>query len=258
MVVGIDKGKIGMSKNWYAGWKAQVFQAAMSPLYFAFSLFFNRKIIVIVRPVKDHKKAPERDYYGDTHDYVRCRTMGLAAEEIRDNQIPGNVAEAGVFRGDFARRINIEFPDRKLFLYDTFEGFDSGQKKKEIEKQFTASSCTDSYNNFRDTNVDMVLNKMPFPDQCIIRKGLFPDSASVDDSEAFAFVSLDLDFSEPILSALRFFYPRLSSGGYIFIHDYKNLDFKGVEAAVEIFEQEMGRLPKVPLPDSSGTLVITK
>ena len=43
----------------------------------------------------------------------------------------GECAEAGVFEGDFAKWINQYFPDRKLYLFDTFEGFDM----RDIEKE---------------------------------------------------------------------------------------------------------------------------
>lgn len=49
---------------------------------------------------------------------------------IRKN-ISSSVAEAGVFRGEFAKYINQFFPDRKLYLYDTFEGFNASDMKND-------------------------------------------------------------------------------------------------------------------------------
>lgn len=46
------------------------------------------------------------------------------ASIIYSNNISGCVAEVGVFQGEFASVINKNFPDRKLYLFDTFEGFD--------------------------------------------------------------------------------------------------------------------------------------
>lgn len=42
-----------------------------------------------------------------------------------NNSIEGSVAEAGVYQGNFSAVINKCFPTRKLYLFDTFEGFDS-------------------------------------------------------------------------------------------------------------------------------------
>jgi O-methyltransferase len=57
-------------------------------------------------------------------DYIRYSSLELAALEIKKRGITGAVAELGVFRGDFAARINSVFPERKLYLFDTFAGFD--------------------------------------------------------------------------------------------------------------------------------------
>ena len=38
--------------------------------------------------------------------------------------------------------------------------------------------------------------------------------------EKFAFVSLDTDLYKPTLAGLEFFWPRMSKGGFIFIHDF--------------------------------------
>jgi hypothetical protein len=45
----------------------------------------------------------------------------------------GSVAECGVFRGHFASHLNVCFSGRKLYLFDTFEGFHT--RDIEYEKQ---------------------------------------------------------------------------------------------------------------------------
>jgi O-methyltransferase len=50
-------------------------------------------------------------------DYIRASALELAANEIYDQNIPGNAAELGVYRGDFAKLINEAFPDRILYLW---------------------------------------------------------------------------------------------------------------------------------------------
>ena len=67
-----------------------------------------------------------------------------------------------------------------------------------------------------------------------------------------------MDFEASIYEGLCYFYPRLSRGGYIFLHDY-NSSLYGVEHAVERYEKDHQiLLPKVPLCDANGTLVIVK
>lgn len=57
-------------------------------------------------------------------DYVRMRSLELIAEIVNNNKIEGQIAELGVYKGDFSRIINVNFPKKTLYLFDTFEGFD--------------------------------------------------------------------------------------------------------------------------------------
>lgn len=75
---------------------------------------------------------------------------------------------------------------------------------------------------------------MQHPEQCIIRKGYFPESA-INTDDNFVLVSLDTDLFAPIYEGLNFFYPRLVKGGCIFIHDFNNDSYKGARKAVELF-----------------------
>lgn len=190
-------------------------------------------------------------------DYFRFRTFEFASREIVKNGVPGAVAELGVFRGTFASLINQSFPDRKLYLFDTFEGFAEAEAKKEIE----LGRCDEGFiASHQETSVQQVLNNMPHPEQCVVCKGLFPGCVTQDAcAETYSFVSLDVDFEESTYQGLSFFYPRLSEGGMIFLHDYTTYYLEGVRQAVQRFQTDWNlRLKKVPLADRAGTLVIVK
>lgn len=193
------------------------------------------------------------DNYSQT-DYVRIECFKLAAKEILKRNIQGAVAEVGVFRGEFAQYINAAFPERKCYLFDTFGGFDKKEALQELEKK----NCTDSFiEAYKQTNIGMVVQRMPYFDNVVIKQGYFPESLEGLE-EKFAFVSLDMDFEDSIYEGLKYFYPRLEKGGYIFVHDY-NSSLRGVENAVDRYEaDEKVLLAKTPLCDANGTLVITK
>ncbi len=188
----------------------------------------------------------------DDGDYVRFSTLELMAFEIQSKGLKGNVAELGVYQGAFARKLNDLFKDRLLYLFDTFEGFEKKDIVREEKDRF--SSPRDSA--FSDTSISKVLKKMKYPEQCIIRKGYFPETAEgIHDN--FVFVSLDADLYNPTYEGLKYFYPLLSKGGYIFVHDYNNDEYTGVKKAVRQFckEEEIGY---VPIGDMCGTVVIAK
>jgi O-methyltransferase len=189
----------------------------------------------------------DRNYF----DYFRLSMLELVSSEINNSKVEGNVAELGVYQGKFARYINKFFPNRTCYLFDTFEGFDPRDTAIEQEKSLSSGK-----QNFSDTSVQAVLRRMPHPEKCVPVKGFFPDSA-VGLEDRFVFVSLDADLFEPIYQGLLFFYPRLTRGGYIFIHDFNNENYKGARTAVEQFCSEM-QVPFIPLPDECGSAVISK
>ncbi len=193
------------------------------------------------------KRTIDNNYF----DYIRLATLELVSYEIEQKQLQGAVAELGVYKGKFARYINQYFSKRTFYLFDTFEGFDKRDVADETSKGFSKGD-----QDFSDTSAEAVLQRMPFPQQCKIRKGFFPQTAEGLD-EQFVFVSLDTDLYEPIYAGLVYFYPRLVSGGYIFVHDYNNDNYKGAAEAVNRFCKEHNT-GFVPIPDSGGTVVITK
>lgn len=190
-------------------------------------------------------------YVTEWYDFVRCSSLELAGKEIYENNIPGAVAELGVFRGDFAKFINMTFPDRKLYLFDTFEGFDERDLKREIKEKFSPNR-----DNFENTSVKIVLRKMAYQENCIVKQGFFPETAR-NLEERYAFVSLDVDLYEPIYNGLKYFYPRLEKGGYLFVHDYNNKEYTGTREAVKRFSREYN-VSYFPLTDINGSAVFVK
>lgn len=192
-------------------------------------------------------------------DYFRYQMLMLLIEEVKEKSLEGELAELGVYRGEFSKWMNAEFPDKKLFLFDTFESFKDEDVKKERSCNFTPDVLIEKYKNiFRNTNEEFVLSQMKYPANCVIRKGYFPDTIP-DEEITYSLVSLDCDLYSPTLSGLEYFYPRLERGGFIIIHDYNHEDhWLGVKKAVKEYEKKIGHLAKVPLADNCGSLVITK
>jgi O-methyltransferase len=208
----------------------------------------NKKVAVAnTLEYLQRKRNIDSNYF----DYIRLSTLELISFEIKKKNLVGNVAELGVYKGKFARYINQFFPDRKLYLFDTFEGFDKRDTTKEKSKNYSLGT-----QDFSDTSVSLVLKQMPFAANCIPVKGFFPESAKgIDDS--FVLVSLDADLYDPIYAGLNFFFPKLVKGGYLLIHDFNNDSYKGARKAVEQFCSEQA-VNFVPLPDSGGSAIISK
>jgi len=180
-----------------------------------------------------------------TNDYVRLATLELLCRRLAE--VPGAAAELGVYRGFFARCINLLLPERKLYLFDSFEGF--GEEANASES-FQAAHA--------NTTIEKVLAIMPHRSMVTIKPGFFPASLNGLEEE-FCLVSLDVDFEQATLEGLRYFWPRLHKGGYLLLHDWGSPSLPGVAQALRIYEEELGeRISGVPLCDVGGTLVLCK
>ena len=221
----------------------------MALFNYIFGKLFNRFNTRINFSLNYLDRGREIDY--KYMDYIRLATLELVANEINLASITGNVAELGVYKGKFAKYINKYFPDRKLYLFDTFKGFDEADVKSEIANTYSSGS-----QDFSNTSIKQVLEIMPYPNNCIVKEGFFPKTAEGLE-ESFVFVSIDADLYDPIYAGLKYFYPRLSPGGYIFIHDYNNDSYKGAKKAVRQFCEE-NKLSLIPLPDTAGSAIIAK
>ncbi len=185
---------------------------------------------------------------------IRSAVLHRMAKRVTEGNIPGDIAELGVYQGDIAWQLNALFPDRQLLLFDTFEGFD--RKDVQIEMEGNYSKAAEK--NFSDTSVEYVRSRLPFPQNALFYPGYFPKTTKGIPERWFAFVSLDADLYAPIQAGLKYFYPRLSSGGMILLHDYNNTQFQGCREAVRRYEEEEHALLLVPLSDLHGTAVIIK
>jgi hypothetical protein len=164
----------------------------------------------------------------------RRRFLFDCAEIIRSRQLPGSVAEAGVFRGTFAKLINEYFPDRKLWLFDSFAAFN----RKELEADKAAGRLQKNYSDkfLQGTSTEAVRSSLPHPEQAVFVKGFFPLSAQGNKAlahEKFAFVNLDFDLYQPTLAGLEFFYGKMVAGGIILVHDYFSWSCRGAGEAVD-------------------------
>ena len=197
------------------------------------------------------------DVYYDRPYYTHHRLIALetAAKEIYRNNIVGDIAECGVYKGSFANHMSRLIPDRKLYLFDTFSGFDD----RDIEGDEKKDSWEFRRNqNLDDTSVELALGNIGYKANAIVRKGYFPDTAKGLEDCRFAFVSLDTDLYKPIYSGLKFFYSRLNPGGYIFVDDLGHRQLLGVRKAILDFceEEHIGYIPVYDGTDE--TAIITK
>ncbi len=189
----------------------------------------------------------ERTY----RDKVRFYTFWFQIEQLKSQQIPGAMAELGVYKGETAQMFSEMDPARTLYLFDTFAGFDPSDLALEQHTEAKYSSS-----NFSDTSFNAVQNRFNERKNVHVIPGFFPTSALAVPDQPFAFVHLDADLYEPTRAGLHYFYPKLSPGGILIVHDYIHT-WDGVRKAVDEFAAS---IPEqfTPIADWQGSVVLRK
>jgi O-methyltransferase len=227
-------------------------------LFLAFKLFTQKWSYKISKPHKWDEAVKAGTISKNTlslesvyRDKVRFYNLWFQIERLKKNNITGSFAELGVYKGETANIIHEMDTDRKLLLFDTFEGFNQNDLDKEESKEQKYSTS-----NFSDTSVAAVKDYIQGNDNISFYPGYFPDSTkNVEDSE-FALVNLDADLYQPTLEGLKYFYPKLVKQGVILIHDY-NHNWNGVRKAVDEFVKT---IPEsiIEIADWQGSAMIIK
>ena len=224
--------------------------ALNSNLYLSFKPDFHTKL----NKVEDWdslyrfwiKKSPRND----KGDLVRLYFLLNQIEYIKNNNIPGLIAEVGVFKGTTSRLFHQAFPDKEILLFDTFEGFDERDINHSKENSKADIGGWDvSLKDVQDFVGKSTLIKL-IP-------GYFPDTTkNIDPNNRYALVHLDADLYNPQIAGLEYFYPRMTQGAVIIIHDCNNEYFGSKKALDEFFLDK----PETPIviPDKSGSAVVVK
>ena len=185
---------------------------------------------------------------------VKTAVIRRLSYRLSDMGVEGAVAELGCGKGDTSWQLNALMPDRRLYLFDTFAGFDA----RDIEKEAELGSSSAKAGDQACKDPDKLLSRMVNPEQVVLKKGYFPDTADIAEQEHFAFVYLDACLYNPTLRGLEFFFPRMSRGGVILLPGYEDSAFNGVFQAVTDFEARYGHLLMLPLGDPLGTIAILR
>jgi len=184
-------------------------------------------------------------------DASRFMALMLNLRLLQKQGVRGDFAELGVWKGnsaallaDFAAKSG-----RRLFLFDTFSGFD--------ERDLVGTDRAHK-KEFADTSIDYVRETVGHPEITTYLQGFFPDTLTDEVRQStFALVHIDCDLYGPMKSALEFFYPRLSKGGMMLLHDYDSGTWDGATQAVDEFCASTSEFITL-WPDKSGTAMLRK
>jgi hypothetical protein len=186
-------------------------------------------------------------------DLARVYHLFLNIQALNDRHIVGDFAEVGVYKGSTARILGRLSTGRRLFLFDTFAGFDAG----DVVQEELVGAGSAPKEDFSDTSVEKVRATLGDCHNVVFCQGRFPDTTRhVPNGTRFALLHFDADLYEPARAACSFFYPLMSPGGLMIFHNYADPSYPGCKRAVDEFFADK-RESVVIMPDMFGTAMVS-
>jgi hypothetical protein len=174
-----------------------------------------------------------------------------ATRYVVENDIPGDFVECGVWRGGSAMitaltLLSLPESERRLYLYDTYEGMPDATAEDVTHQDETADQIKARLKNEQDqwnyASLEEVRENVlstGFPaDRLTLVKGKVEDTIPGTIPDAVSILRLDTDFYESTYHELVHLYPRLARNGVLIVDDYDY--WKGSRQATDQYFAENG------------------
>jgi O-methyltransferase len=199
-----------------------------------------------VGPFQSELRFAGRDWPAVAHTMIGVQRLNNVCElgqRVIDEAIPGDLAEAGVWRGGcciLMRGILAAnaIKNRKVYVIDSFEGLPP--PKPDLfphDEGLNLHLHTELAVSLEQVKANFARYGL-LDEQVVFVKGLFQDTLPSLDAGPFALIRLDGDLYESTYVCLEGLYPRLSPGGFVILDDYKFLE--SVRSAVSDYRDKMG------------------
>jgi len=184
----------------------------------------------------------------------RLDNIECCLDMIRQDNIPGDLAETGVWRGGasiFMRGYLAAWAimDRVVWVADSFEGLPVPSEPKDEGYDFSAAIAPilaipleEVQENFRRYNL--------LDDQVKFLKGWFCDTLPTAPIEQLAVLRLDGDLYESTMDGMNALYHKVSPGGFLIVDDYG--DFEPCRRAITEFRGTHGITDPIETIDWAG------
>lgn len=166
---------------------------------------------------------------------------------MKQLKIKGSIIECGVHQGGglltWGKLSSIYEPHnyhREIIGFDTFQGFPSVSKTKDISKEAYEKNFSEKVNIINDIKL---VNKFFDGERAISNKkkiklvkgdanNTIPDFIKKNQHILISLLYLDFDIYQPTKTALKYFFSRVPKGGIIAFDELNNPDWPGETLAV--------------------------
>lgn len=194
---------------------------------------------------------------------------------LKTLEIPGDIAELGVFRGlgmftwaNFLESYCIGDRTKIVYGFDNWSGFseireEDGKEKPQTFKHKGGFSPASFYDEVREAISLFDEDRfIPWKERIKMIDGDIEKTAPLFATEnpgvRFSLVHFDCDIYKPTKAALAAFWPRLSRGGVMIFDEYSIADWPGETQAVDEFfaDKKEVRIKKLPWTNAPAGYVI--
>jgi O-methyltransferase len=184
----------------------------------------------------------------------RLRNFRELIERAIDEGVPGDILEAGVWRGGasiLARAVLAArgVTDRRVIVADSFEGLPPPSDEFPADAGATLHTHADLAVSLEQVRTNFDRFGL-LDDQVLFLKGWFRDTMPKVGAEALAVLRLDGDMYESTFVPLVHLYERLSPGGWVIVDDYRLIT--PCQEAVRDFFEDRGIDPQLHDIDRVG------
>lgn len=197
----------------------------------------------------------------------RMAALVNAVTYLTERQIPGDIAECGVWRGGSMMTIALTLlargdRSRSLYLYDTFDGMSSpteddrnldGVPAAEQLKRDPKGTGIWCYASLEDVRENILSTGYP-EDKVHLIKGKVEDTIPATIPSRLSLLRLDTDWYESTKHELAHLYPILHANGILIIDDYGH--WQGARKAVDEYFHENGGRVYLHRIDYTGRILV--
>jgi demethyldecarbamoylnovobiocin O-methyltransferase len=208
---------------------------------------------------REEVRAEGRDWPANAHTMIgikRLANIRQCVEDVLANEVPGDLAETGVWRGGaciFMRAIlrANDVRDRTVWVADSFQGIPdvgdtghAGDRKMALHRRNSVLAVSEDEvrRNFRNYGL--------LDEQVRFLPGWFKDTLPTAPIDALAVLRMDGDLYESTRDTLTSLYPKLSVGGYVIVDDY--LTCPPCKDAVDEYRASLGITDELITIDRDG------
>lgn len=202
--------------------------------------------------------------------WQRLYNLHAAVRYLVKANIPGDFVECGVWRGGSMMMaaltlLELGRTDKRLYLFDTFEGLPMPDKKLDVDvwgnnaadgwapHRKTDQSSKWAYASLEEVRANMESTGYPM-DKVFFIKGMVENTVPANAPENIAMLRLDTDWYSSTKHELEHLFPRLSNNGTLILDDYGH--FKGARQATDEYFQTLDTPPLLTRVDYAGRTAI--